>query len=138
MQITHLHRQEGVSDIIERISPAVLVHDAGQSFESGAIREVTRSVATLVLGPDDVGPMIEAVEAGALGYLSRESSLKDIEQSTMSVAQGMAIIPPFMLGSLLHHVVEKQRGQAAAMKQLDVLTQRESEVFRLAAVGLGK
>ena len=137
VQVVDPQRVEGIDDFVMRVSPTVFVYDAGAAFAPDAVREIARAVATLVLGPDDAQPMIEAVEAGALGYLSRESSFKEIERGTVSVAEGTAVIPPFMLGSLLHHVVERRRGQSAALEQLDGLTPRESEVFRLAAMGLG-
>ena len=131
------HGVQAIGDFVRRVNPTVFIFDAGASFAPDTVREIARVVVTLVLGPDDPAPMIEAVEAGALGYLSRESSLKEIERGSVSVAQGTAIIPPFMLGSLLHHVVERRRGQSAALEQLDGLTAREREVFQLAAMGLG-
>ena len=128
--------QPGTVGTAEDAEVVVLVYDAGDAFRLGSLGESVRSVATLVLGPDEPSSMIEAVEAGALGYLDRESSLKGIERGVRAVADGTAVIPPFMLGSLLHHVVERRRRETASLEQLDGLTPREREIFALAAVGL--
>lgn len=125
------------AEIVRPVAPAVLVHDSSATGEMTALGDVARACPTLVLGPDEAAVLIEAVEAGAIGYMSRESALKEIKDAIMSIAQGAAIIPPFMLGSLLRHVVERRRHEAVALQHLDVLTEREREVFELASLGLG-
>ena len=137
VEVADPQEAQGIGDVVKRVSATVFVYDAGSSSAPDAVHGIARSVTTLILGPDDARSMIAAVEAGALGYLSREAPFKEIEHAVLSVQEGTAVIPPFMLGSLLHHVVERRRGESAALEQLDELTPRESEVFRLAAMGLG-
>ncbi|MGA7271645.1 MAG: hypothetical protein WB239_11280, partial [Acidimicrobiia bacterium] len=57
--------------------------------------------AHLAIGPDNPDSMIDALEAGALGYLSHDSPLDQIAEAVHSLAGGEAVIPPLMLGSLL-------------------------------------
>lgn len=92
---------------------------------------------TLVLGPDDPASMVRAIEAGAIGYEERNKSLDHIVEAALRVSKGEAVIPPFMLGSLLRHVVDRARNERESLTQLDVLTSREREVFELAAFGMG-
>lgn len=120
---------------VEGMEPSVVIMDTNGTIPV-SVRAVAASCATLVLGPDDPEAMIEAVEAGVLGYMIRESPLSEIEEGAISIAGGTAVIPPFMLGSLLHHVVERRRVEQAATEQLESLTPRESDVFELAAMGL--
>ena len=137
VQLVSAEGHQPLSEVIERSKPSILIHDTGAQLELGPSLVVVRSVPTLILGPDNSQAMIQAVEAGALGYLSRESTFGDIKQGIATVAEGTAVIPPFMLGSLLHHVVERRRGETAALEQLEGLTPREREVFEMAASGLG-
>ncbi len=117
--------------------PDVIVIDLLPERDSATLTELMATAPSLVLGPDDSSVMIEAVEAGAIGYLSRETPLSQIGQVAVSVSEGVAVIPPFMLGALLHHIVEQRRVEAESAARLDDLTPREHEVFELAAMGMG-
>jgi DNA-binding NarL/FixJ family response regulator len=96
-------------------------------------------VPVLVLGPaDDSSSMISSVESGALGYADVGASFEDLIAAIRSVVEGIPVIPPLMLGSLLKYVVERQRGQRKARERLDVLSARERQVFELTARGYDK
>jgi DNA-binding NarL/FixJ family response regulator len=82
--------------------------------------------------------MISAVESGALGYADIGGSFDDLIGAIESVVQGVPVIPPLMLGSLLKYVVERQRGLRRAREQLNVLSARERQVFELTARGYDK
>lgn len=94
--------------------------------------------APLVIGPDDPMAMIAAVENGAVGYLTEHSSLDEVFRAVRSVADGEAVVPPLMLGSLLRHVVQRRRAERADLELLGSLTGREREVFDLVAAGLDR
>jgi DNA-binding NarL/FixJ family response regulator len=94
--------------------------------------------ALLVIGPNDSEEMITALEAGALGYLPQPCAFEDINRAVMAVAGGEAVVPPYMLGALLRHVVHRRRANQADLERLSQLTEREREVFDLMALGLDR
>ena len=91
--------------------------------------------ALLVIGPDGGDDMIRALEAGALGYLPSFCAFGEVRDAIFAMAEGEAVVPPYMLGTLLRHVVERRRASAADLERLDRLTNREREVFELLAQG---
>jgi DNA-binding NarL/FixJ family response regulator len=93
---------------------------------------------TLVLGPDDPGAMIDAIEQGAIGYLASGSPLDDVGRAVRTVAEGQAVVPPLMLGALLGHVVRRRRSERSHLDRLQTLSSREREVFDLLSSGLDR
>ncbi len=69
-----------------------------------------------------------AVQAGALGYLLKDSSPDDLLHAIRSVHRGNLVLPQALAAKLM------QPQPAAAM--LDQLTERETDVLRLLAQGL--
>jgi DNA-binding NarL/FixJ family response regulator len=109
------------------------------AFPPEDIGELAARVPLLMIGPgEDQQCMVAAVEAGAMGYADIGSSLEELVDAIESVAAGVAVIPPHMLGTLLRRVVERRRGRQAALRRLEVLSPREREIFELAARGNDK
>jgi DNA-binding NarL/FixJ family response regulator len=81
--------------------------------------------------------IIEFVEAGASGFILKDATVKEFLGTIRSVADGIKVLPPQLLGSLFSHVIEnalkKGRGKLAnAVK----MTNREREIIALIADGL--
>lgn len=89
----------------------------------------------VVLGPDDERAMLAAVEDGAMGYVLSTSTTEEIEYALETVANGVAVVPPMMLGSLLRHAVSRRKAVDDVMRQLAVLTVREREVVEQLSLG---
>ncbi len=89
----------------------------------------------VVLGPDDEEAMLTAIEEGAMGYVLTSATIEDIEAALETVAGGVAVIPPMMLGSLLRHTVRRRRAADEVSRRLAVLTDREREVLEELALG---
>ncbi len=124
-------------EVVERLDEAdVCITSADRLDEHIGAR--SPAPAHLVVGPDDPDSMIDALEAGALGYLPQHSSLDQIAEAVHSLAGGEAVIPPLMLGSLLKHVVRRRRAERAELERISTLTDREREVFDLLAAGLDR
>ena len=105
-------------------------------FPALAVVEMAASRPVLVVGPgNDPSSMIAAVEAGALGYADLAAPLERLVEAAASVVDGVPVIPPLLLGSLLKHVVERQRLHRRALARLEVLSAREREVFELTGRG---
>ena len=118
--------------------PQVLVCDLQMPGLSGV--EVTRAVApegtrVLVLSASgEQADVLEAVKAGATGYLVKSASTAELVDAVRRTAAGDAVFTPGLAGLVLG----EYRRMAAGPVQDDTprLTDRETEVLRLVAKGL--
>ena len=98
---------------------------------------VAAAMPTLILGNDE--NLVAAVDAGCRGFLPQDATLNEISTAIDTIASGGAVVPPLLLGSLLRHLVERRRqSRERATELLSSLTNKEREVFRLAAAGARK
>ena len=73
---------------------------------------------------------LEALKAGASGYLSKHDVVTHLSGAIRAVARGETYLPPNVALTLLRRVVDDERGKPARP-----LTAREAEVLRLLAQG---
>ncbi|MCO5998891.1 response regulator [Actinoallomurus rhizosphaericola] len=119
--------------------PQVVLLDLHLPDLGGA--EVTRrllaadpSVRVLVLSASgERQDVLDAVTAGATGYLTKSASLEEVVAAVRSAAAGEAVFTPGLAGLVLG---EYRRLVAAPEKETPRLTNRETEVLRLVAKGL--
>src|SRR5690242_7438582 len=77
--------------------------------------------------------VVEALRAGARGFLTKDAGAEDIREALVAVARGQAVLDP----AVHHHLVELVAAGAPAAGPLpDNLTPREAEVLSLIAAGL--
>lgn len=133
-----------VSDA-ERTQPDLAVVD-GDFFVSwlpafiGDLRGAAPTCKVLVLtSEEDLAPLIDALRAGASGYLTKETSLDELVDAAKAVANGEVVVPPQMLGELLTTLVQ-QGGKKTddSIMTLSKLTRRERQVLALLADGSDK
>jgi DNA-binding NarL/FixJ family response regulator len=128
--------EEAVALALEE-RPDVFVLDLGLPGESGivAIRQilaVSPSTRVLVLTMhDDVAYLREAFEAGASGYLVKRAADVELVLAVRAVAAGERYVHP-SLGAALLEGLPTSPGSSGASQHL---SQRESEILRLLAVG---
>lgn len=92
------------------------------------IREADERVEVVVLTAFDTDErIIEAVEAGAQGYLLKGAPREDIFEAIRTVSAGGALLPPVVASKLLSRVREPE--------DFDTLTPREQEVLEFVAEG---
>jgi DNA-binding NarL/FixJ family response regulator len=126
-------------ELIERRRPDVVVMDLSMPGMSGveATREVMRRVpgvsvlvVTVSAGQADV---LDALEAGASGYLLKDSTPEEIVRALEAAADGDTPLSPRVAGLIVHRARASQ-GDADPAK-VD-LSERELEVLKLLAEGL--
>jgi two-component system NarL family response regulator len=128
-------------DEAERTSPDVAVLDAYLPNCDGArataiIKERVPDCRVLVLAPsEDEATLISVLEAGASGYLSKETPLAELIAATRTIHRGEVLIPPRMLGALLYRLIHRHREQESALRLVQKLTRRERTVLALLAEG---
>jgi DNA-binding NarL/FixJ family response regulator len=124
------------------VRPDVVLMDLNLGSVSGveAIREITGALpATRVLvlsASGEHADVLEAVKAGASGYLIKSASVAELVEAVDRTAAGDAVFTPGLAGLVLG----EYRRMAAEPKDADgglpSLSQRETEVLRLVAKGL--
>jgi DNA-binding NarL/FixJ family response regulator len=122
--------------------PQVLVVDLQMPKLSGV--EVTRqviasnpAVRVLVLSASgEQADVLEAVKAGALGYLVKSASRAELVNAVARTAAGETVFTPGLAGLVLGEFRRLAGGGPEASGPAPVLTERETEVLRLMADSL--
>jgi NarL family two-component system response regulator LiaR len=100
------------------------------------IKEASPSTKVVIMtAHDDDRLMVEAVEAGASGFLSKDLPAGEILQATKSAAEGEVLIDPVTLTRLLTQVAREREEQRDALALLNDLTERERQILELLAQG---
>ena len=84
---------------------------------------------------DDERLLVEAVEAGASGFLGKDEAADEVLAEVRAAAEGEVLIDPATLTRLLHQVAKEREARRDALALLDELTEREREVLQLLAEG---
>jgi DNA-binding NarL/FixJ family response regulator len=103
---------------------------------TAALRSATDSVPVLVLttfGEDEV--LWGALEAGAAGFVLKDSSAEELIAAVRAVAGGAAWFDPAVAPRILDHYRQQVTPTARAGLRLELLSEREREVLRLMARG---
>lgn len=80
--------------------------------------------------------VLEAVKAGATGYLVKSASREELLDAVRRVARGDSVFTPGLAGLVLGEFRRMAEGPAAPDPSRDALTDRETEVLRMVAKGL--
>jgi DNA-binding NarL/FixJ family response regulator len=98
------------------------------------------SLATRVLvlsASGEQGDVLEAVKAGATGYLVKSASREEIVEAVHATARGEAVFTPGLAGLVLGEFRKMAtQEQADPARPIPELTERETEVLRLVATGM--
>jgi DNA-binding NarL/FixJ family response regulator len=125
--------------LIERRRPEVVVMDLSMPGMSGV--ETTRKllerlpdVAVLVVTVSAAeGDVVDALEAGASGYLLKDSAPEEIVRAVEAAVEGDTPLSPRIAKLIVH----RARGTATDVEAGSAgLSERETEVLRLLAEGL--
>ena len=94
-------------------------------------------VAVLILSAyDDDQFVFSLLEAGAAGYLLKSVRGRELIDAVRAVYGGESVLHPAIARKVLNRFVAAGAGEPYAQKPLDVLSEREMEVLKLATRGL--
>ena len=138
--------EDGVEavDLIKRLKPDVALMDIRMPRLNGleATRQITNGagdVATrvLVLTTFDLNEYVyEALRAGASGFLLKDVPSEQLVAGIHVVARGEALLAPSITRRLIEEFAKNQPVERATPKEVEELTAREMEVFKLIARGM--
>ena len=80
--------------------------------------------------------VLEAVKAGATGYLVKSASRKELLDAVRRVARGDPVFTPGLAGLVLGEFRRMSDGDGAADTDQSTLTERETEVLKMVAKGM--
>ena len=121
--------------------PDVLVLDLNLPRMRGhEVCEALGSLPTRVLvlsASGEQGDVLEAVKAGATGYLVKSASREEIVEAVRATARGEAVFTPGLAGLVLGEFRKlATQEQTDPARPVPELTERETEVLRLVATGM--
>jgi len=131
--------REAVKQVLE-LTPDVAVLDIGMPQLNGieATRQIAKRAATvrvLILSMhSDEAYITQALQAGAKGYLLKDSADSDLIRAVTDVAAGRSFFSPavakVMLDDYVRHLANK-----GIVDRYEALSEREREIFQLVAEG---
>jgi len=122
------------------LRPDIVVIDIGMPLLNGidATAQILREnpqIGVIILSMHaDESYIMRALNAGAKGYLLKDSADDDLLKAVRTVAEGKPFFSPVIAHTLLEDYVKLMR-EHRAMDSYDLLTEREREVLQLLAEG---
>ena len=124
------------------LHPDVVLMDVRMPVMDGleATREITAMAEppkVLVLTTFDLDDYVyEALRSGASGFLLKDASARELADAVRLVAAGDALLAPGVTRRLIAEFARLGAPRTPGRKQIEGLTERESEVLTLVARGL--
>jgi two-component system, NarL family, response regulator LiaR len=133
--------EEALGEIAELLPDVVLmdIHLPGMTGIEAIRRLALTCPAVKVLvisGSAEDRDVMEAILAGARGYLLKTSPVEEITAGIHAAAQGGSVLSPVVASQLLDHVRDNASSLRVGADPVGELTPRELEVLRLMALGM--
>ena len=127
--------------LVRELAPDVVVMDLHMPGMSGieAIRQIhgfaplTRVLVLTISDQDD--DVLDAILAGACGYLLKDASVDDLIRGIVAAAVGESLVSPAIAGKVLQQVRATGVSPEAADTLRTELSERELDVLKLIAAG---
>jgi DNA-binding NarL/FixJ family response regulator len=101
------------------------------------IKEISPATKVVIMtAHDDERLLVEAVEAGASGFLGKDEAADEVLAAAKAAAEGEVLIDPLTLTRLLHQVAKEREARRDALALFEELTDREREILQLLAEGM--
>lgn len=142
MVASPVHDPEAAIELCREHQPDVVLMDivfkgAMNGIEATRkIKEVSPTTKVVIMtAHDDERLLVEAVEAGASGFLGKDEAADQVLAAAKSAAEGEVLIDPVVLTRLLPQVAKQREAERGVQVLFDSLTEREWEVLRFLAQG---
>jgi len=125
----------------EQLRPDLILVDISMPLLNGmdAARQIKKSVpdAKLIFLTMHASPVFatEALQAGASGYLLKQSAASELPQAIETVLNGQVYLTPAITRPVLDSIVKHKSTPMQLRKSLTQLTPRQREVLQLLAEG---
>ena len=139
--VADARRGDEAVDRAGALKPDVVVMDINMPGMSGVeatrgVLEVSPDSAVLMLTvTSDENAVLDAVLAGASGYLLKDATLPEIVRGIHAAAAGQSLIAPSVAGDLLARLRRHASADAAPASAPPQLSPRELDVLRLVVAG---
>jgi DNA-binding NarL/FixJ family response regulator len=126
-------------ELAGRLKPDVMILDLRMPDLGGlAVLEKLRTdqpaIRIIVMtASEQAGTLLDAVAAGAAGYLSKRTTGEELRQAVITAHGGGSVITPALASHLLKEFSSSARGEQSSVRPL--LGQRELDVLRLVVQG---
>jgi len=128
-------------DVIERTRPDVVLMDLsmpdldGISATRAALQRVPGTVVVILTSFSDRDRIVEAIDAGAIGYLLKDAEPDELLRGVRAAARGESPLAPKAAAQLISGGRATASSPRAAASPADDLTDREREILALLAQG---
>jgi DNA-binding NarL/FixJ family response regulator len=100
------------------------------------IKEASPATKVVIMtAHDDERVLVEAVEAGASGFLGKDEPADEVLRAAKAAAEGEVLIDPATLSRLLHRVTKERAERREVQALFATLTDREWDILRHLAEG---
>lgn len=127
--------------LVEKVKPDVVVLDITMPGLSGIdavapLKKVSPTTRVLMASQHEGTQFVQqALQAGADGYLSKDSEPEELALAIEAVRRGDSYLSPKVAGGVMARAVRGEAPASGDASALSALTAREREVFQLIAVG---
>ena len=130
---------EGAVKLTSELKPDIVVMDIVMPKLNGIeatkrIKEIAPNIAILILTAyDDEEYVLGLLDAGAAGYLLKSARGRDLVEAIRTIRTGESVLHPNIIAKLLKRAT---MAPIEEHKHSDLLTERESEILKLVALGM--
>ena len=130
-----------VVKLAQELAPDVVLMDITMPDMDGItatshIRDLGLPMAVLILTVHDRDEyLFQALRAGALGYVLKETDLDEVLTAVRKVAEGNVYIQPAMASKLVADFLQREHTETGDVSPRNNLSARENEVLHLIAAG---
>ncbi|MEY3163120.1 MAG: hypothetical protein RIT25_3115 [Planctomycetota bacterium] len=128
-------------DMVKEKRPNVVILDIAMPGLSGLdavapLKKISPSTKVLMASQHEGQKFVQtALQAGADGYLSKDSEPEELSLAIESICRGDSYLSPKVASGIMAKALRGDEAPVAETSALAVLTPREREVFQLLAIG---
>jgi DNA-binding NarL/FixJ family response regulator len=136
--VAHAENGQEALDVAAELKPDVMILDLRMPDLGGLavldkLRNTQPDIRVIVMtASEQASTLLDAIAAGAAGYLSKRSTGEELRQAVITAHGGGSVITPSLASHLLKEFSSSARGEQSAVRPLQG---RELDVLRLVVQG---